>query len=83
MRTNPERLTMEMEVMWKPVLQAVIGVIAIVTIGLTSNAESRAVVAHSAKVERVDCDSHDPLSPCSDLRLGYPAGDLYVLEDAF
>ncbi|HEY4405783.1 MAG TPA: hypothetical protein VGN55_14145 [Xanthobacteraceae bacterium] len=74
---------MEMEVAWKPVLLAVIGVIAIVTSGLTSNAESKGVVAHSAKVEVIDCNSHDPLSPCSGLRLGYPSGDLYVLEDAF
>ena len=74
---------MEMDITWKPAFLALIGVIAIATVELASNAEGRGVVAHNAKVDVVDCNIHDPLSPCFDLRPGYPAGDLYVLEESF
>jgi hypothetical protein len=73
----------QMDITWKPAVLALMGVVAIATVGLMSGAEGRGVVAHSAAVDVVDCNIRDPLSPCFDLRLGYPAGDLFVLEDSF
>jgi hypothetical protein len=35
-------------------------------------------VAHSAAIGQVDCNIHDPFSPCFAGNLGYPAGDLFV-----
>jgi hypothetical protein len=67
---------------WKPALLALMGVIAVATVGLATNADGRGAV--SATVEAADCNSRDPLSPCFDSRLGYTqVGDLYIVEDSF
>jgi hypothetical protein len=68
---------------WKPALLALVGVLAVATVGLAGNADGRGVVAHSEPVGAADCNIRDPLSACFDVRLGYPAGDLYILDDSF
>jgi hypothetical protein len=68
---------------WKPALLALIGVVAVATVGLANNADGRGVVARSEPVGAADCDFGDPLSACFDPRLGYPAGDLYIVDDSF
>jgi hypothetical protein len=69
---------------WKPALLALMGVVALATVGLSNNADGRGVAAVSATDEATDCNTHDPLSECFDLRLGYtPVGDLYIMDDPF
>jgi hypothetical protein len=75
--------SMKTNMRWKPALLALMGVVAVATVGLASNADGRGVAARSEPVGAADCNIHDPLSVCFDLRPGYPAGDLYILEDYF
>jgi hypothetical protein len=63
---------------WRTTVLALIGLVAIATAGLNSSALSRGLVARSAAADPVDCNVHDPLSPCFAANLGYPAGDLFV-----
>jgi hypothetical protein len=68
---------------WKPALLALMGVVAVATVGLANSADGRGVVARSEPVGAADCNSLDPLSACFDPRLGYPVGDLYIVDDSF
>jgi hypothetical protein len=69
---------------WKPALVALMGVVALASVGLASNADGRGAAAVSATVEATDCNSRDPLSACFDPRLGYTqVGDLYIVDDSF
>jgi hypothetical protein len=66
-----------MDITWKTAILALIGLVAIATVRMNASAESGGV-AHSAAVDRLDCNIHDPFSPCFAGSLGYPAGDLFV-----
>jgi hypothetical protein len=75
--------TMPKQITWQTAIFALIGLVAIATVGLNSHAESRAIAASSAEVDPADCNIRDPLSACYEIKLGYPAGDLWVTEDFF
>jgi hypothetical protein len=68
---------MYIDITWKIALPALVGLFVVATIAMNSTAESRGV-ARSAAVDLVDCNIHDPYSPCFAGSLGYPAGDLFV-----
>jgi hypothetical protein len=72
---------MPMGITGKAAILSLIGLVAIATVGMNASAASRGV-AHSAAVGLVDC-KRDPFSPCFDLKIGYPAGDLFILGDCF
>ncbi len=74
---------MRTQITWQTAILTLIGFVAIATVGLNSRAESRAVAASSEAVDPVDCNIRDPFSACYDIKLGYPAGDLFVTEDFF
>jgi hypothetical protein len=69
---------MHTNITWKTAILTLVGLVAMATAGLSSGAWSRGLVARSAAVEMVDCNIHDPVSPCYAGSLGYPAGDLFV-----
>jgi hypothetical protein len=73
---------MKASMTWKPTVLALMGVV-VATAGLANNANGRGVVARSEPIGADDCNVRDLLSECFDLRLGYPAGDLYILDDSF
>jgi hypothetical protein len=62
----------------KTAILLLIGLGAIATARLNSSALSRGTVARGAAADLVDCNIHDPISPCYAANLGYPAGDLFV-----
>ena len=65
---------------WKAAVLALTGLIAIATLGLDGRARGhRAWVDTSAGLP--DCSVQDPFSPCYDFRHGYPAHDLFVVDD--
>ena len=68
---------MRMEITWKTAILALTGLVAIATVGMKPSAASKGG-ARSAAVGLVDCNIHDPLSPCFAANLGYPAGDLFI-----
>jgi hypothetical protein len=68
---------MRMDITWKTAILALIGLVAIATVGMKPSAASKGG-ARSAAVGLTDCNIHDPLSPCFAGRLGYPAGDLFI-----
>jgi hypothetical protein len=69
---------MRMDITWKTANLTLIGPFAIAIAGLNS-AESSGV-ARSARL--IDCNIRDP-HPCVDSELGYPAGDLLIVEGLF
>jgi hypothetical protein len=72
---------MTMHITWKTAVLALIGLVALATVALNSRAEGSGSVARSAAAGVVDCNVHDPFSPCFDIDHGYPAHDLFVSED--
>jgi hypothetical protein len=68
---------MRIDITWRTTVLALIGLVATATVGINASA-ARGGVAHSAAVAGVDCNVHDPFSPCFAANLGYPAGDLFV-----
>jgi hypothetical protein len=68
---------MYIDIIWKTALPALIGLFAIATVVMNSSAVGRGVPRGEA-VETVECNIHDPFSPCFAGSLGYPAGDLFV-----
>jgi hypothetical protein len=70
---------MRMNITWKTAILALIVLVAIATVGMNGGAESR-TVARSATVGLVDCSIRDPFSPCFDIKIGYPAADLLILD---
>jgi hypothetical protein len=68
---------MRKDITYKSAILALIGLVAVATVGMNASAARRGV-AHSATVAGVDCNVHDPFSPCFAADLGYPAGDLFV-----
>ena len=68
---------MYIDIIWKTALPALIGLFAIATVVMNSSALGRGV-DRSAAVDPVDCNIHDPYSPCFAGSLGYPAGDLFI-----
>jgi len=68
------------DITWKSAILALIGLVAIATVGMNATAKSRSG-GGSAEVGVVDCNIRDPLSPCFDTKTGYPAGDLLILGD--
>jgi hypothetical protein len=69
---------MYIDITWKIALPALVGLFVIATVVMNGSAESRGLVARSAAVDLVECNIHDPYSPCFAGSLGYPAGDLFV-----
>jgi hypothetical protein len=69
---------MHTNITWKTAILTLVGLVAIATAGLNSSVRSRGFVARGAAVEVVDCNVHDPFSPCFAGSLGYPAGELFV-----
>jgi hypothetical protein len=67
------------DITWKRAILALIGLVAVATVGMNATAKSRS--GGSAAVGVVDCNIRDPLSPCFDTKKGYPAGDLLILGD--
>jgi predicted GNAT superfamily acetyltransferase len=68
---------MYINIIWKFALPALVGLFVIATVVMNSSAVGRGV-ARSAAADLVDCNIHDPFSPCFAGSLGYPAGDLFV-----
>ena len=73
---------MHTQLTWKAAVLAFLGLVAIATVGLSSNAESSGIAARGAASGVPDCNVHDPFSPCFDTDHGYPAHDLFI-EDYF
>jgi hypothetical protein len=69
---------MHTNITWKTAILTLVGLVAIATVGLNNSARSRGLITRNAAVEMVDCNIHDPVSPCYAGSLGYPAGDLFV-----
>jgi hypothetical protein len=74
---------MPKQITWQSAVVALIGLVAIATVGLDSRAESRGIEASSTEVDPADCNIRDPFSACYDSKRGYPAGDLWVTDDFF
>jgi hypothetical protein len=72
--------TMRRDLTSKTAILALVALVAIATVGMKASAKSRSI-ADSAAVGLVDCNIRNPLSPCFDTKIGYPAGDLLVLGD--
>jgi hypothetical protein len=75
---EPGGHTMHTNITWKTAILTLVGLVAIATVGLNNSARSRGLITRNAAVEMVDCNIHDPVSPCYAGSLGYPAGDLFV-----
>jgi hypothetical protein len=69
---------MHTNITWKTAILTLVCLVVIATAGLNNSARSRGFVARGAAVEVVDCNVHDPFSPCYAGSLGYPAGELFV-----
>jgi hypothetical protein len=69
---------MRANITWTTTIVMLVGLAAIATSGLHSDASSRRHVNRGPAADVVDCSIHDPLSPCYAGNLGYPAGDLFV-----
>ena len=69
---------MRTKVTWKTAILTLVGLVALATAGLNNSARGGRFVARGAAVEVVDCNVHDPFSPCFAGSLGYPAGELFV-----
>jgi hypothetical protein len=61
---------MRMDITRKTAILALIGLVAIVTVGMNASVASRGV-AHSAAVGLIDCNVCDPFSLCFDPKIGY------------
>ena len=72
---------MYIDIIWKVALSTLIALFAIAPFVMNSNTHSKGV-AHSAAVGLVDCNRHDPVSPCFDTKIGHPAGDLFFVGDS-
>jgi hypothetical protein len=73
---------MRKDTTWKSAILALIGLVAVASVGMNATAKSRSGGGGgSAAVAVVDCNIRDPLSPCFDTKTGYPAGDLLILGD--
>jgi hypothetical protein len=68
------------DITWKNAILALIGLVAVATVGMNATAKSRSG-GGNAEVGVVNCNIRDPLSPCFDTKTGYPAGDLLILGD--
>jgi hypothetical protein len=80
--SEPGGHTMYIDIIWKTALPALIGLFAISTVVMNSSAVDKGVT-RSAAVGLVDCNVRDPFSPCFDTKIGYPAGDLFIVGDCF
>lgn len=69
---------MRANITWTTTILMLVGLAAIATSGLHGDALSRRHVVRATAADVVDCNIHDPLSPCFAGNLGYPAGDLFV-----
>jgi hypothetical protein len=72
---------MYIDIVWKVVLSTLIALFAIAPFVLNSSTHSRGV-AHSAAVGLVDCNRHDPVSPCFGTEIDHPAGDLFIVGES-
>jgi hypothetical protein len=73
-----QRTIMHTNITWRTAVLTLVGLVAIATAGLNNNFRSRGLAARNTAVETIDCNIHDPASPCFAGSLGYPAGDLFV-----
>jgi hypothetical protein len=71
---------MRKAITWKRAILAFFGLVAVAMVGMNASAKSRSF-GDSATVGLIDCNIRDPLSPCFDTKMGYPAGDLLILSD--
>jgi hypothetical protein len=62
---------------FRTAILTLIGLFAIAAVAMNIGAQSRGI-ARNAAVDPVDCNIHDPFSPCFAGSLGYPAGDLFI-----
>jgi hypothetical protein len=68
---------MRTNITWRTAIFALIGLVAIALVVMNGSAVGRGG-ARGAAVDLVDCNIHDPFSPCFAGSLGYPAGDLFI-----
>jgi hypothetical protein len=66
---------------WKVALSTLIALFTIAPFVMNSSTHSRGVT-HSAAVGLVDCNRHDPVSPCFDTKIGHPAVDLFIAGES-
>jgi hypothetical protein len=66
-----------MDITWKTAILALMGLVAIATVGMKPSAASKGGV-RSAAVDLAVCNIHDPFSPCFADNFGDPAGDLFI-----
>lgn len=74
-----------MNINWRSGIFALVGLVAIVSVGLDRNGSAHTLRAANDTV--IECNSRDPLSPCAaDFNVGYPVGDgifVTLMEDFF
>jgi len=68
---------MYIDIIWKVALPALIGLFAIAAVVMNSSAVGRGA-DRGTSIDLVNCNIHDPFSPCFADNFGDPAGDLFV-----
>jgi hypothetical protein len=70
---------MYIDIVWKAALSTLLALFAIAPFVMNSSTHSR---GHSAAVGLVDCNRHDPVSPCFGAEIDHPAGDLFIVGES-
>jgi hypothetical protein len=68
-----------MEIIRKAAVSVLVGLAAVVAIGLNAHGEGR--LARNANVASSDCNIGDPILACVEPQWGYPAADLFITAD--